>query len=142
MTRGATKTRPGRRRLRRDREAQAVTIRRRLLLLAEGPTDEPATWRAVADRFGIDVYELRLPLSETGYYRRRDSYPYGSIISVNTAHDPSTQSAIWVHELAHHLLHEARPQLPYEEFARHSYDDETRSAAHQIACRVERLMLG
>lgn len=125
----------------RSAEVEALRVASRLLTLAEGPTNSPATWQGVCSFLGILYVPFYGPRQATGEYVRYDE-PAHAAIALNANLQPEHQCRVWLHELSHHLLFESAPQLIFDPPLIHRYDDEHGGLAHRIACRVERLVSG
>ncbi len=123
----------------RTKQEAAQLIAHKLLRLAEGRSDDPATWRRVAERIGCRAVSYHAPGCGRGEYAATGPEGIG-VIAVNTAYSPSIQARVWIHEIAHHELRVWIPPQLADAADIYRYADNPRDARHQIARLVERLV--
>ena len=124
----------------RTKQEAAGLIAEKLLRLAEGGSDDPATWRQVAERVGCRAITYHAPGCGRGEYAATGVEGTG-IIAVNTAYSPTDQVRAWIHEIAHHELRVWIPPQLADAADVYRYADNPRDARHQIARLVERLVV-
>lgn len=110
---------------------------------------DPATWRAVALALGLAVVEESEPGGGRGLYIPAGAeggpveWAVPGVVCINTAYGREDQARAWVHELAHHLqLWWPQPPLLLEAGRRYPYEGDRRMVQHDVAARVERLVVG
>jgi hypothetical protein len=125
------------------RDEAARLIADRLLILALGcSVADPATWRGIAEDAGCRVYEFDQPSGARGEYVPVDADTGVGILSVNTAYERIDVARAFVHELAHHALWIWRPVLLASRADGLRYEGDAGDIRHDIARRVETLVVG
>jgi hypothetical protein len=124
------------------REQTARIIAERLLRAARGSVLSPLTWKRVARNAGVKVVEFKSRSGTRGYCEPSlfdEDGALAGVIYVNTLYPREDQARVWIHELAHLSL-AAWIQDSLSDKYQH-YDDGSESMPHEIARRVELIIL-
>ncbi len=123
----------------------AQVIANRLQRLADcGDKYAPATWETVARGLNVSVRHFHDHAQARGFSRAKvfcDTGLVGGGIGINTAYTEREQAEAWVHELAHLLLAAWLPPQLSDNADAYSYDGDPGDVAHDIARRVEGIIL-
>lgn len=123
----------------------AVFVANRLRRIADGDPADPETWENVARLYGITIRKFTRRDEPRGCGLPRmwdDAGLVGGVIAVNATLPPGEQAAVWIHELSHLLIAAWLPtQLASRADAVSYYYDDREGVCHEIARRVERLLL-
>ncbi len=125
------------------KEEAACIVADRLRRHAEGPLNEPATWRRVAAKYPVEFVEFHRNGSGRGEFASTEETGsnYMGVIAINTAYPSEEVARAWIHELAHCDLHIWTPPQLRGGADLQRYEGHTRSIKHEIARLVEGLVL-
>ena len=130
----------------REEAAQIIACRLKHLLWHRVASDasprDPQAWRALAQELGYVVHEYADVMSDPGCFVPPGD-PIGmGMIGINLALGDAEQCDAWLHELSHgELWHWVPPQLRGAADL-YCYSGDIEEAQHEIARRVQVLILG
>lgn len=113
----------------------------RLLRLADGPTDTPATWHELARQLGIGVTTYHAAGAGRGEFIAPPPDGEPARIAINLAYPPEEVASAYIHEISEVLLRWMQPPLFPSEADCGRYEGDPDDILHRIARRVERVIL-